>query len=546
MLKFNDYQTIGISHSFEYLGEAFNYRRVTSISLNGLMISNLASDGGAVDPSPLYDIWDEMGNIRSDIQDFQDVTINGVLLGQGRVKSYDFPESQDPRKSNYSVELEVYTLGDMSEFVGEGYSNWNMDENMLPYLESIKESFDFQQLPDGSFNYNRSLSFTLIEPEATWNFYANSDFVARRTTFFGDPAFTLLNAAYPDFYEESGHRLYSESHDVINGEYNFSEVFKGPTPGEDYHWSRNVSITLGEQGDTSVSENGTITGVLEPGYSSAKVGMIAVEAGVKARLEGIFSDYSGACADELFLISSEKFLDKYSGVYTYGFDFSDDPLSVGGLIIEREVSIDLNESKSATIKETGSILARSGVLQDARAYYVSDVEPNVFARIYSLYSGYEGGCGCDGAAAAATDLALTSSNQTYSEFGANLSYDITYNNECSSIYNDCFKIMSETTEQDSIHNVFLAVTPYNGEIAQKQNTSGLAQIAQTISVTSICDQIVDIDKYISAAKQAINVPTENCWFMNAFGYAFDPDNSSLTMSLTYLFPKRRDFEDIDV
>jgi len=539
MLKFNNFQTMGISHSFEYLGEAFNHRRVTNISLNGRMVSDRASDGGAINPSPLYDIWDGMGQIRTDIQDFQDVFVNGIAVGKGRVVGYSFPESRDPRSSEYSVELEVYASGDISNLTGEGYANWNFGEEILPYLKDLKEDFNFERLPDGTFNYDRSLSFSLIEPEDDWNFYAYSDFNERRTFFFGDPAFTVLNAAYPSFYAEAGQRSYTESHDKINGSYSFSETFKGPSPGKVYHWEKSTSITISQEGETSLSEEGTIKGVLEPSFSSAKTGMTEVEGGVAARVQSFYSEYSGVCADGLFLTSKSKSIDENSGVYTYTFDFSVDPLSTGQFLISRDTSIQTDEQGITTISENGGVSSFDGSLAAAREKYTNDIEPNIFARILASYEAFI-------VCALETDLNITSYDLTYSEFEAALTYSKTYKNDKESLHLGCFKVSTEMTSTDTLHNVFLAVTPYDGEIAQKQNTSALAQKSQVISVTNTCEETKTLEEYVEAAKSFIEVPDEITFFLSGFNYFFDPDNSVLVMNVSYLYTKFRAFTNINV
>jgi hypothetical protein len=600
MIIFNDAQTVGYSTQFNYLGNAFNYNNSSTINVKGRMISdktfdgipnsffgiayvndggiwvplngfdglstgvtseysgNLSFDGGNAyvslldsnnsivenlyfsgDYSPLYDIWEEMDRVKDKFQDFQAIYLNGILIGSGRVTSINFPESIDPRKSNYEAKIELYKDGDLYNLSGSGYNSISIDNAFCKYVSGLDESFDFATDKDGVVSYKRSLSFDCINPNM-----ADSGILSGVKSFasgiiFNDPGFQAAIKTYPDFYQEQGSRYFSESYNPIQGSYNFSETFQGPTSGEHYRWSNNFSMSLQGEGLSTISEKGLIVGVKKDILSSAYVGISEVQASALSRANSFYASYnstSGACSSGLSLKSTNKTINREAGTIEYSFEYSNDPFSNNCYEVSRELDFSKDDNGLSTLSEKGSVKnicepTNSGKLSKAIQYFNTNISGGILGRVFSYYQSNVSGCGCSGLPASG-DLRNISTENSYSEFEGLFGYSYVYRNDCTSLTEGCFYVTKEKNTTDSIHNVYLAITPYSGEIAQKQNTSSLVSQSQSISILSICSGKT-IQDYLNIALANVEIPAGNTYFMESADYSFDPDNSKLNLNISY-------------
>lgn len=546
MIRVKNFQTMGVSHSFEYLGESLHHRRVVTISLDGIIVSSEKNDGGLTDNSPLYDIWDETDNIRNDLSDFQDIYVNDILLGRGRITSHSFPEHRDPSIARHSVSIEIYKEGDMSSLSESEFRGWSADSHMIAHASSIGETFTFERRPDGLFDYQRSISFTLIDPGGGWDLYTKEDFLERRSYFFGDPMFELLDGSYPNFYDSQGERNYTETHNHITGEYSFSESFVGPSEGKDYRWTHSISVEVDEQGATSVLEEGEVIGVRSPANASARLGMINVEATSPMRVASAYSALVGGCGDQLVMLSSSKSTRARQHSITYSFSYGLSGENVDGLVVTTTSNSSIDDSGIVTVQEGGKVSSKKGKIAEAMNYFNDEVSPALIGRAAETYAESGVLCGCDGSPATSSDLRLVQTSQTYSRYSASVEYNYTYTNKCEHIANGHFSVESEVGIRDTVHNAFLVVTPYDGEIAQPQNTSSLVQTSYSISVTNTGSTVFSVQDYLSAAYSVVSPPPGDFYILDSCDYTFSPEETRLTLELEYLSPDYREFNDIDV
>lgn len=609
MIVFNDAQTLSVSRRFDYLGEAnLNYRKVNNFSVKGRFISNNSSDGfngtyfgvayvedsgiwypfgsnspivtgaspelsgylsfsggnavitldnpdtesifGSI-PSPLYDIWEEMDNLKDRFADFQEIVLNGVSLGSGRVLNFAFPKNSDPRQSEFSVEFETYHSGDLSNWTGSGYANSSINPEISKYVSSMNESFDFEFLKDGSLSFSRSLDFDMIS--SGWNY--TEDITKAKSfasgIFHGDPAFSVLVGQYPNFYQESGARIINETYNAILGSYSFSETFQGPTDETEYYWTNQFSLTIDPESGATVSEKGNIQGVKVPTYDSALIGLSQIESTSKSRAEDFYYGYASGCADELYLKESSKTVDRFAGTIEYNFEYLNDPFSSGCYTVVRSVECQQDDNGIFTISENGSVSDRCGGsgmarLQNSINYFNDNISGDVFGRIYSYYTGQTSGCGCDGGAASTGDLRIVSRENGYSEFNGLFDYAFVYRNDCTSLVDECYLVTVEKEVNDTIHNVFLDVTINSGEVSQRQNTSSLIKETQRISVVGQCPEL-DIDDYLAVAINKVSPPTgSTTYYMENANYLFDGDNSRFELSVFYNYTGYRPYTNINV
>lgn len=611
MLVFNHAQTLSYSTQLNYVGDSFNYNNTSNLSIKGRLQSdknydtsqsahfgmayvensglwfplgggsgyasgaatpfsgNLMFEGGYVfvsiqdtgnvfssgqNPiySPLYDIWDGMDEIRSSFNDFQEIIINGTSIGSGRITRFLFPESRDARVSNYEVDIEVYKTGNLFNLSGQGFNNIVIDQDFCRYVSDLDESFSFETNPDGSLSYERSFNFNCVNPNLQ-----ELNLVQKVQNFasgfiYNDPSFEASFKQYPHFYEMEGSRYFSESYDNIQGSYGFSERFEGGTTGENYRWNHSMSLSLQGEGESTVSEQGSVIGIRKNILDSAYLGMERAETSAYGRATGFYAAYvggSGICGSGIFLKSSSKTINTEMGIIEYDFQYGNDPFSNGCFAVQRDIEFSKDEMGLFSITEQGSVRntcapTNFDKLNQSVNYFNTNISGGIPARVYAIYTGNASGCGCSGGVSTG-DLRQISTEKTYSEFDGLFSYSFLYKNECNSLTAGCYYITSEKEISDSIHNVYLAVTPYSGEIAQKQNTSSIVSETQTVLVKSTCLGKT-INDYLNAAISGVQTPSASTYYMNSANYSFDPDDSRLSLSVEYNYTGYRAFPNINV
>lgn len=613
MIVFNEAQTLGYSTTFNYLGDAFNYNNSSTLRIKGRMQSDkvfdgipdtffgiayvdasgvwvpldgfdglstgstnpysgyLSFDGGSAyvtltdpgtgllselyfnsDYSPLYDIWEEMDRIKDRFQDFQEIYLNGISVGSGRVTKISFPESRDARVATYETEIELFKTGDLYNLTGQNYQNITIDPVFCKYVSSLGEDFNLTTDKDGVLSYKRSLNFDCVSPDLTESGLLVGVKAFASGIIFNDPAFQATLSSYPDFYEQEGSRYFTETYDNIQGSYSFSESFQGPTSGEKYHHSNSMSLSLESEGFSTVSEKGLIVGVRKNILTSAYEGMTEVENSSVSRANDFYNAYndsSGVCVSGLFLKSKNKTINEEAGTIDYSFEYSNDPFSNNCFGVARDIQFSLSDGGIYTISERGSVRnfcqpTNSGKLNSAVTYFNDNISGDISGRIFEYYETQATGCGCSGTPTG-SDLKKISSEFSYSDYEGLFNYSYVYRNDCTSLVDGCFNIISERNISDTIHNVFLGITPYSGELAQKQNTSSLISDQQSISVGSECTGKV-IEDYLTVAINSLTIPTGSTYFMESAEYSFDPDNSKLSLNVLYNYTGYRPYTDYSV
>lgn len=502
--------------------------------------------------SPLYDIWDGMEAVQDRFSDFQEIYLNGVSVGSGRVTRINFPESKDARVSEYNVEVQLYKSGNLYNLNGQGYSNIDIDDDFCKYVSSLSEDFSFSKNKEGVISYDRSLAFDSINPNISDSLFIDQVKNFASGIIFNDPAFEASISNYPNFYQDQGSRYFTESYNPIKGSFNFSEKFQGPSEGENYVLNRSLSMSLQSEGFSSVSEKGSVLGVRRNLIESAYEGMSQVEMDGPARANEFYSAYvdgSGLCNSGLFLKSKNKVINTERGLIEYSFDYSNDPFSDANFTVERSIQFSKSEAGLYSVSEEGSVKSKNGGtgaerLESAVGYFRDNISGYVHGRLYDTYSGQSEGCGCSGAPQL-SDLTLSSNENSYSDFNGLFSYSYVYKNDCTSLIDNAFHVTREKNISDTVHNVFLDVTPYSGEIAQYQNTSSLVKESQTISIVSRVNDKT-FDDFVNVAIDSVEIPDQAVYFMNSAQYTFDPDNSKLTMNVDYNYTRYRAYSDYNV
>lgn len=535
MLNIQNGNFLSVDYNKEFIGENFNYRNVSNISIQGTVLSNAESG--------VSQTWSEIQSYT--LNDWEDVQINGYNLGSGQVTSISLPEGLDVRSKVYNISLSLYSNGNSSNLTGDIYNIPNLPSGDLKYIDSLSESFDFSADQKYNYNYNKSVSFGVI-PNITGDPVSIAKSVASGL-FVNDPMISALNAQYPNFYLTSGKKQYSETYDLDTNQYDFSEkfVFRDNNP---YYWDYTQNVNV-QAGVASVSENGSIVGIAHNAYSAASGAFSEIKTGAYSRANELYSFYTASlnsgtpCSLFSGSAGNTESINQCEGTIDYSFSFTNDPTYQQTGVVH---SYSLSTSKSGpyyNTSENGSITAygasSSGDFVRAKNKY-NEIKPEIPARASGFLarsikpsSGLV--CGTN------TGLFKLSYDEEYSEHSSNVGYNYSYTNDPNYLTDDPNFIRVSITSGDSspVHFINNFDIPNFKEIAQPSSQSTLGTISFESNILGRAD--TPIQTYINQSFSGMS--TGSLGYMKDASYSFDPIGLNFALKASFVYSKYRRVED---
>ena len=201
---------------------------------------------------------------------------------------------------------------------------------------------------------------------------------AARRIFEARPALGFIDAKYSGYYQVTGKSLYSETYNLSNHTCSFGKSFTlNQETGTNYSVHYDHRVSIGEDGISTITENGRVKGKEVPFFSTART---AVETEIQnsySRVTGVFSGYcAGYNNGSYFLPYTSGINHGPSGMYIDVFDrptdisrtynsgegsveysvtYSNDPKITGSYFHDRTVSISKGEGDNFSVEEGGTI-----------------------------------------------------------------------------------------------------------------------------------------------------------------------------------------------
>ena len=247
------------------------------------------------------EVFDYINSQVSEIGDWQEIKVDygegPKVVATGRVTSMESIRPNPVRLGEFTVDIEIPTSGSddawnaqgpthQAEFKNEfaGTTVKNIFSESGAAIRDFSEQFSFNLNEDRAYEYEHSLSVSMYsgshicpEPMSTAKDIA-------KKIFFPDPSDVLrlgfvdqqfsgfyaeTNKGLGDVSNESGIKYFSETYDLENLNYSFSKKTRlDPNLKEDYSLTLNHSMTMGNDGNISVSEDGTIKCTLNKSIGS--------------------------------------------------------------------------------------------------------------------------------------------------------------------------------------------------------------------------------------------------------------------------------------
>jgi hypothetical protein len=168
---------------------------------NGFAFVRFAADEDSFNEnsiiSPIYDLFEGYNSISSSFQDFQEIILNGINIGSGRITSYNFDPTSTINQAEYQVSLELYKEACFDNWSGDGYYNTNFPSGLLNLVTNLNESFSSSEDSNGLVEINRSLSFNMISGGGKGSMQDAKELASG--LFWGNPLFAATSFQYPSF-----------------------------------------------------------------------------------------------------------------------------------------------------------------------------------------------------------------------------------------------------------------------------------------------------------------------------------------------------------
>ena len=387
---------------------------------------------------------------------------------------------------------------------------------------------------------------------------------AARRIFEARPALGFIDEKYSGYYQVTGKNLFSETYDMSNHTCTFSKSFTlNRETGQNYSATHSHNLSIGEDGITSITENGSVKGREVPFFASARTAAETEIANSFSRVTGVFSGYcAGYNNNAYFLpytsglnhgpsgfyqdifdrpVDISRTYNSGEGTVNYSVTYSNDPKITGDYFLERNISITKDQYTNFNVSENGIIKSyktKRTEPESLKNFYTSregDIKSRCQAEL-DKYLSSNVGVGV-GDYTSSTTLKLTSSNLSIQAYGKELSYAKTFSDDLE-ILSASDQALSNLTSLSISHSDVLPVfqsTDYEiGNFKtifnQKGNFTSIG--ARTVECQGILKRIsnknlIDI-KYNSNAITTENLPN----------YEANNDNSlSVMMALKFMRDK---------
>lgn len=541
-LLFSSAATLGLNYEFEFIGENFNFRNRKDLTIEGELLA--LDNFSGVEP-----IWSGVSGIISTQVEYSNILLNGISFGSGRLNSISFTPGVDVRRKPYTASFSVYSSGNISNLIQSGYSGLysGFSANDFKNISSLSETFDFQKNQDQTYTYDRQLDLSLLSgsPSAAQSQAKNiANFI-----FQSDVTFPFLNSQYPNFYEASGRKIYSENYDLIKNEYSFSESFTFQN-SSNYIWTYSHSTSQEENGEITVTERGRFKGINNSNYTAALNGFNTNFSSHYTRCNVVMSYYYPSCSLKSTPISIEIERDTFLGEISYTVVFSTNPKYVGGVIWDYTHTCEQNDGV-CSISERGTVIglgARASRFSVASTYFSTYVKPYISTRIASYYSG----ASLFLASTCSATFKEESSSITDSEFDGKIEYSYKFTND-SRIENANGINFSEINISNSspvpIISIYQILGDRNSEYAVPvyRGNSSLGSFSFNVKIIS-SEATQNINYLVQTAKSKISqslIPSTE-YYLKDVNYRYDFNNKDFSLDATYNYVRNRTLNDIRI
>lgn len=345
-IDFGNCEILGYSHQNEFLGETtMRYKSVKSLSIEGYVTDLRRSEG-------VSGVWSGLQALEVSADDWTDIVLRNTSFGSGKITSINFSEGNDVKYKRYSVDVDIFELGNINNFCNTGvylginYTNFN-------YLTSLNESLSYTNNFDTE-EYSHSIDLSVLSSNS-----GNSIGIARNiaTNLYNSSNILNVLGLYGSL---SGKKvIYSEDHDDLNVSYSFNKsIILYKNSSGNYTINKNYVYTREENGVISVSEKGDIRALEEPYMDVLSSAFQSASGLTFINCQEIYDGYNSEDAYVLqnTPITKGVSIDRFAQVLNYEFVYSNNLNINSGMFFDYTHDCSLNEKGLVESNEEGNIV----------------------------------------------------------------------------------------------------------------------------------------------------------------------------------------------
>lgn len=520
-LYFEHVKLLSYEHRPVFTGAGLRYRLEKNLQITGRLVDDNSYSGASTVLGKEIQVLDAAS-------DYQEVILNGISFGTGRVESVDFEGGTLARDEDYTFSIKCFEEGDLSGAVGGVYAglSWASPEK----LETIQETLSFETDSNNDATYQHEVSVH----------YLNAGSVAASFTLAKALVAIFLNAtsglgAFLGSYSglSLSRKMYSEAYNLVEGSCSFSETALIPaTAFGNYSYSVNYAIATGQDGFTDVTETCSIKGLTSRPYYGALEGLDALKAGAYTRCSALHIAYAFSnVALKTTPISIGVSNDKFMGDISLKTAFSNNPKYNSSAIWEYTIETTRESDGYYSVQESGSVTGQGAFgslarLDSAKTFFNASVSPSAAARCNTLYQNASG---------RSSSLTLVKQSLAENRIAGQLSYTFAYTDNSLFSAGDIKRAEYSLSVSRGVP-VSQTYGLFNfKEITQSQQQTSLGQT--DYSVTLRGKRGTALSTYLTTAKAFINsnLPVSSDRYISACQYSISPEANGFSLQLTILY-----------
>lgn len=537
MIDFENAKILDYSHSHEFLGSLFKFGCRKNISIEGeiYQLDNFNGVSG---------IWSGINNISSSAQDYDDIVLNGVSFGKGRVESLSFDAGIDVRRKSYRASLTVFDTGNLFNMSGEYYSGINDIPVPFHLLESFSENFSANISEQKNGSLTQDISIRFVSGAATGG-VSNPIEMAKllASGLLNSTAGTsLIFNKYP-WLKASARKYATESYNEITNDCKFSFSQEVSSGAYDYGFSYTNSLNTDENGFCNVREQGEVIGYKEKVYDSAVVGYNIESANSYARCNSLYTSYgiNNEGGLRAFPISSSRTNDHFAGTISYSIEYSDNLKYNNGYSWSYNQDIKKTDGCFYEVSEQGDVV---GLLINCTGNKYSNalsgwaiVQTGISGRVYDYYND---------ATSLTRSLKLNNRSISSDVFGGAISYNNSYSDNPNSNISGFKRIDLNISYNEPVHLANKLPIPNVGEVVQPAYISTVGEKVAQLNIVGY--KTHSINDYTNIAKSILNshIPSGEDVYISSAPYSLSPTTNQFNISCSWKYFESRAFTDYTV
>jgi len=528
-LEFIHVKLLKYTHTPVFFEAGLRYRIEKKLTISGRIADNS-------NPHGVHSLFSKEGLILDKAVDYDDIILNGVSFGNGRIDSIEFTGGDMARKEDYTYEITCYESGNLFNGTNGVYAGivWTDADK----IESLTETLEYEENDKGDKTYTHSISVQFSNYSSVAD--GNNKAKALASVFFN--ATSGLGSFLGSYSSIGGvKRLYAESYNLVDCSCSFTETVSIPSlRSGNYSYTLNYSVELGQDGFVTVSEKCDIVGLTNPRFAGATEGMNALSGGAFGRCNTVYGQYHFSSAP-LFTQPIEKgvSIDKYGGRISLQQKFSNDPRYQNIATWEYTLEAQMDAQGYYTVSESGEIQGYGRPTErmtNSKNFYNNTVKPGILARVTNFYQLVSG---------RSMSLIKTAETRADKEYEGSISYSQTYTDNNTFSNGDIRKAELSITISKPVHLVQNYPVFNQKEVVQPQNQATLGTYSYQIKYRG--KRGTQLSVYLGAAKTFINtnLPPYADRFIESVDYELNPISSEFSMNLVIKYAGvAKDFADI--